>query len=387
MAIDLVCGQCQGRLQAEQPAGVVACPHCGSHLQVPGDMTAHTGGFPPIDSNELVTSTLEIAEALPSEVSPVKSMAMVSVDSALLIKESAHPAADSPASFPASDQPMMAHPSPIASVADAPEIAIAPGNQLPTISTGDVLPPATVSRSRFLIVASYASAVSLAFLFLLLQLLNVRTHQLESLPDVVPEIRNGEVALKIAPPEANVPPGHVLAIGKSQRFGSLKVTPLRVTQGPLQFEHALNDPTAQRSPSEPVFKLWLKFENVSPDQRFSPLDSLLLFKRHYQGLGQPELTNQFLCQVDQRRTDGDLHHPFELSPTSEFRIAGQQLDTVLGPGESLETFVPSAETIDDLSGELVWRVQFRKGYHARTRHGVTTLIDVLFHRNDVHLES
>ena len=133
-------------------------------------------------------------------------------------------------------------------------------------------------------------------------------------------------------------------------------------------------------------KLWLRFENVSRNQTFSPLDPLLLFKRHYQDFAKTALTNQFLCRVDERKHGGDLHFLYELSAHSEFRIAGQNLGTALSPGASVELFIPSEERIDDLTGDLVWRVQFRKGYHPRTRHGVTTLIDVPFHRNDVQTE-
>lgn len=390
MAIDLVCGQCQGRLIAEQPGSVVACPHCGTHLQVPGESADghRTAIDRPLAAGELVTSTLESAEDHPVEPTAPASASMVHVDHALLIEESAAAAMDTP-SIIAAISKLPTNAAAVAAKTHEADPSPKPASDhvLPAVSIGDVPAPSMVSRSLFLMVASYASALSLAFVFLLLQFLNVRTHQLENLPDVVPEIRNGEVALKIAPPDANVAPGHVLAVGTSRRYGSLKVTPLRVTQGTLRFEHALNDPAAQRSPSEPVLKLWLRFENVSRDQRFSPLDSLLLFKRHYQGLGQPDLTNQFLCRADERRADGELHHVFELSPTSEFRIAGQQLDQVLGPGESLETFIPSEEQIDGLTDDLVWRVQFRKGYHPRTRHGVTTLIDVPFHRKDVQIES
>jgi hypothetical protein len=243
----------------------------------------------------------------------------------------------------------------------------------------------TVPRFWFLIAVSYASAVTLAFLFLLYLFSHIRTHRLENLPDVVPNIQNGEVALEVAPPDADVPRGHVLHLGESQRFGSLRVTPLRVTEGPLEFEHKLEDPEAARSSSQPVLKLWLRFENVSQDQRFSPLDPLLLFKRHYHELGHV-LTNQFLCRTDERRKDGDLHYVYELSPSSEFEIAGEQLGAVLGPGESVETFIPSEENLDGLTGDLVWRVQFRKGYHPRTRHGVTTLIDVPFRRSEVAAE-
>jgi hypothetical protein len=258
---------------------------------------------------------------------------------------------------------------------------------LPALADDGSTAPATVPRFWFFLVASYASAVTLAFVFLLLTLGRMKTHPLESLPDIVPKIKHGEVALQVAPPDANVPAGHVLALGESRRFGSVKVTPLQVTQGPLRFENILNANAATRPPSDPVLKLWLKFENVSGNQQFMPLDPVLLFKRHYEDFGNRVLTNQFLCRKDQRRRDGDLHHVYELSATSEYRIAGQDLETVLGPGQSLETFIPSEERLDGLTGNLVWRVQFRKGYHPRTFHGVTTLIDVPFNRSDVKKES
>jgi hypothetical protein len=386
MPIELVCGQCQGQFIAEEPGSTVACPHCGTHLQVPGESleAAAPAEFraepQPL---ELVTSELEAVEDQPIHQPRPESAALVSVDTSLLEED-----VPAPATAAAMTTPIEPSASPVV-VSTSPAAAVhreaAPAS-IPLIQTGTPIPPATVPRFWFLVVASYASAMTLAFVFTLLQLAAAKSHQLESLPDVVPKIRNGEVALQIVPPEADVPKGHVLALGESQRYGSVKVTPLRVTQGTLAFEHLLQDPAAVRPPSEPVLKLWLRFENVSRDQKFAPLDPLLLYKRHYGDFGARVLTNQFLCQADQRQRDGNLHHVYELSPTSEFHVAGQKLDTVLEPGAALETFVPSGEQIADLTGDLVWRVQFRKGYHPRTFHGVTTLIDVPFHRRDVTVE-
>lgn len=432
MPIDLVCGQCQGRLLAEEPGTVVACPHCGTHLHVPGDPAGNgamtitptenfsatpSAAVEPVVVGELVTSNLETADdAPPAAAIPAEPTAILSVDQALMVVEEAAAASppvaappESPGLVPLSELPShstprmpldepvtppvpplpaappMLVPAVTSPAPVAPMAATAPATQTPPVivDTGPVR-VAMVPRFWFYLVASYASAVTLAFVFLLLTLGRLKTHPLENLPDVVPKIqKSGEVALQVAPPEANVPPGHVLKLGESQRYGSLKVTPLRVTQGPLRFEHLLNDPTAARTTSEPVLKLWLRFENVSRNQEFMPLDSVLLFKRHYADFGNRVLTNQFLCKADQRRKGGELHHVYELSATSEFRIAGQNLETVVGPGRSIETFIPSEERIDDLTGELVWRVQFRKGYHPRTFHGVTTLIDVPFSRSDV----
>src|SRR5690242_6198731 len=37
--MELICGACQGRLLAESPGSTVACPHCGTFLEIPSDST------------------------------------------------------------------------------------------------------------------------------------------------------------------------------------------------------------------------------------------------------------------------------------------------------------------------------------------------------------
>ena len=411
MPMELSCGQCQGRLLADQPGTVVACPHCGAHLQVPGaapvgsSEDSATASTELLSVSELVTSDLEeVEEGATSTTLPATSL--VTVDQSLTVVEQPSTMIAGLALTPLSD--LASHNTPKFS----PTEPVTPTSPPPTFTAPAVVPPpttsvasapspkesaaqnstrtasaapATVPKFWFFLVASYASAVTLALLFVLFLIGKIKLHPLESLPDIVPEVRNGEVELKVASPDYDVAPGHVLRVGQSQRFGSLQVTPLRVTEGPLRFEHVLNTAAIQRPPSEPVLKLWLKFENVSSSQTFAPLDPLLLFRREYQG--RRALTNQFLCAREERRRDGDLRYLYEMSATSEFRLAGQQLETSLAPGQTWETFIPSEERIEDLTGDLVWRVQFRKGYHARTRHGVTTLIDVPFQRKDVKLET
>jgi hypothetical protein len=68
---------------------------------------------------------------------------------------------------------------------------------------------------------------------------------------------------------------------------------------------------------------------------------------------------------------------------SEFVIVGQDLDRDVKPGETWDTFIPSQDGIVDLHGDCVWRVQFRKGYHAGTGRGVTTLVDVKFDPQEI----
>ncbi|MFG0241087.1 MAG: hypothetical protein ACF8CY_08595, partial [Gimesia chilikensis] len=59
----------------------------------------------------------------------------------------------------------------------------------------------------------------------------------------------------------------------------------------------------------------------------------------------------------------------------------------LEPGQSFETFVATNEAgIDSLTGELVWRLQIRKGYNPKSHRGVTTLIDVVFNSDQIQKE-
>jgi hypothetical protein len=70
-----------------------------------------------------------------------------------------------------------------------------------------------------------------------------------------------------------------------------------------------------------------------------------------------------------------------------FVIVGQQSGKVIIPEETLETFVASSEDIQYITPTAetgyTWRVQFRKGVHESSGHGVTTLVDVLFSEADI----
>ncbi len=244
----------------------------------------------------------------------------------------------------------------------------------------------SASRQKFLlmlliIVGSYASAVTLVLVYMLIF---SRTSALESLPDLKPPMnKNGEISWQYNPPVNNVAPGHVLSLGQSRRFGNVKVTPLKVTRGPVNFEHYAGLPGAARLPSEPVLKLWVKFENVSRNQTFSPLDPQLLFTRDVRNLGESIRANGFVTTEADRKKGKPLFYFFDIPVLSEFRIIGQNLNRDLAPGDTVESFVPSEEDALNLKGDLVWRFQFRKGYHPKSMRGVTTLIDVRFNSKDI----
>ena len=242
-----------------------------------------------------------------------------------------------------------------------------------------------VLAMMLLVVGSYASAVTLALIYLLAA---GRTHQLESLPDLKPPPKKGDVTTSdYISPVNDLPAGHVLKLGQSQRFGSLRVTPVKVTRGTVKFKPHSEKSALELFDTEPLLKLWLKFENVSKDQTFSPLDELLVFKRSKQSKSRKIFANNFLAAVGNRKQLKSIFRVYDLPTDSEFAMIGQELNKNLPPGETWQTFVPSEENAVELKGELVWRVHIRKGYNPTSLRGVTTLIDVQFNSSDISNDS
>ena len=228
-----------------------------------------------------------------------------------------------------------------------------------------------------LIIGSYASLITIYAIYLTLM---GRTHQLESLPDLKTVQQQGGRAV-VPRPENDLPKGHELKIGQSQRYGNIRVTPLRVTRGPIKFVHFTNDPDQKRDPSLDVLKLWLKFENVSAEQTITPIDPTLMY---FQKGHSPVISyNVIFRQEDRKKQDGLFFYNYVRPVESEWQIVGQDANRALLPHENYETFIPSQEQIEDLTGDVIWRVHFRKGYGPQTGNGVTTLIDVRFNSNDV----
>jgi hypothetical protein len=241
-----------------------------------------------------------------------------------------------------------------------------------------------VSPLLFKFVVSYASAVTLLCVYLgWLVMTNPSTLDLPDMP--VNEYDKKVSMWKYLPPNKQVPAAHVLRLGQSRRFGSLSVTPLRVTRGPVEFSFYDPDSEETRAPEGPVLKLHLRFANVSKDQEFVPLDRRLVYtkepdRREY-GVFK---ANNFVCREGERSRLANHVFVFDMSPDSEWIMNGQNLDRELKPGESVETFVATTtEQIETLSGQLVWRVHFRKGYNRDSHRGVTTLIEVLFQSSEI----
>jgi len=218
----------------------------------------------------------------------------------------------------------------------------------------------------------YATAVTAALVWLYLT--RGRRHPLESLPDINPQAQG-----YLIPEDAPMPPGHTLGLGDTQRFGSLEVTPLKVTRGPAVQRMFGSDETLTTGP---VLKLWLKIRNVSEDQTFKPFGRKLMMLRGRTEKRSAASANIFVCRPDEKRKDGRLVYVFPLPDYQTF--VEQHLEHKLAPGEEYMTFIASEEIEPDtLEGDLLWRVHMRKGYHPETKHGVTTLFEVAFHSRDI----
>lgn len=227
---------------------------------------------------------------------------------------------------------------------------------------------------------SYASAVTLILIMMLMRGTSAKPHHLESLPDVAPEPEN---KLSYVPINATLAPGHTLKLGEKRRFGNIEVEALRVTYEPLQFKHYSGNPGKKKPESAPVLKLWLRFTNVSADQTIAPLDRPLLLRWVARAGSTTEFSNQYLFPANKHNDPNAVVSTYRMPQTSDWDLVGQELDRELAPGESYETYIASTDDgTAEIKGPIVWRVQMRKGFSPQG-HGVTTMIEVDFDRKEV----
>lgn len=483
MAIELVCGNCHGRLLVETPGSVVACPHCGVHLHTapmpadapaPGaapaskpaehDLTALDLGRPSTEPTSDVADFLQgggfidqdatrvdggvsmpVEDELPAWVDappaepagawrpPAEPSAFLAQPPATAAEGAAPAAIDvpliesrpaatdvAPAVTTESAVPMAApavDPSEVSTIPGATPVegSLTPGREqaeIPDIRTAATPVAAAASTSRpmattasapsgpspvaFKMLLSYASAVTVACLYLAYLLMSAPSRSpCLDLPDLkVHEAKGKKVTTLIyVDPITPVYRWHRLKLGETRNYGPINVTPLRVTRGPLEFEFFNTEEEVKaedtRRSSQPVLKLHLRIENVSENLEFAPLDRALVFTKE----GDPKnprrfKANNFICAAEGRRKPENFVWMYDLPPDSLWNVKDQNLDRELKPHETMEAFLPTTEEkIETLSGDLVWRFHFRRGYNQETLHGVTSLIEVAFNTDEIVDES
>ena len=172
-------------------------------------------------------------------------------------------------------------------------------------------PPPALAGKLSSAVLGYAASLTLIFLFCLFTgRLSLRgNHPLESLPDIRPIPSN---EFRKVPDGTAVPAGHVQNLGESRRYGDVVLTPVRVTREPLTFQHFLTGKTEDFLTTEPVLKLWLKFENVADNYGFPPFDAGLMSHRaprNAMGRGALECGRRVRLRYTQRTCGGPDQGP------------------------------------------------------------------------------
>lgn len=243
--------------------------------------------------------------------------------------------------------------------------------------------PAPAKTSKLIVIlASYASAITIGFILLLIRdlTLTFRPHQLESLPDIPAEKAEN---LTYVPTDMKLPQGHTLPFGVARRFGNILVEPIKITHEPATFVHYTGDATKTREATAPIWKLWLKLTNVSEDQTIAPLDRRLVLRWVSKSKQNWDFTNQYITNVGAKSKSAPGLQLYYLPASSDWDMKDQFLGKELKPGESYVTYLASSdEGFDNLGDDLLWRVQIRKGYSAKG-HGVTTVFEVPFRKEDV----
>jgi len=406
----------------EIPGVVVACPHCGHHLTAPDfpvddtddtdDTLLVTSPDPPDD-----TDPADLAEAAasssifddtivdPDDPSVTEALTNVLLPDPMEIPSQGGPIieAANPESVQAEPVPVQAEPVPVQAEPVPVQTEPVPVQAEPVPIQAEPVPVQTepdgvveptdgrvsrlrrndtVSKKTFLLLLSYASAATLACFWLFYQLQNAPLNNLERLPDPVKSAAGNGQRLTLVAVNSTMPTGHTLALQQTRKFGHIRVTPLKVSREPLEFERfqQLGGGTTRESIG-PVLKLWLKLENASSDQKIAPLDRTLMLSRLYDS--DRVAANNFVRPVGD--TTCTLLH--DNPKDGNWNWKGQASDgihgKVLKPGESFETYMPTgAEGLADLTGPLIWRVHIRKGFSDSGR-GVTTIFEVAFDSSQI----
>ena len=207
--------------------------------------------------------------------------------------------------------------------------------------------------------ASYASAVTIACLWLLWQVRHPKDVVGETLPpDTRAEAGLRPGARRVAP----IPESHRIGLGRTLIVDDLEVTPLTIGRGDVRLRR---DGGEERDGGKGALILKLRLKNRSTDVAFSPLDEA------------------FIREPDRRAPDTEIETadgariaPFPLAVESEWGVAGQEIRE-LRPGEGYETILVSAPEVAAPKGRATWRTKLHTG------DGKTAVVGITFGENDV----
>ena len=227
--------------------------------------------------------------------------------------------------------------------------------------------PGEPTRWRTVLLASYASALTLALGWTLYQNRLAR----KPFPPAVPPTaqadesvgeggRLGDRSRRVALLEP-IPDDHRISLGESKRFAALLVEPIAIDRRNLMLERVnLTGTTERRDGGQRSVVLRVRLRNESDDQVFAPIDPAFVRNRS------DEMVETFLQLQDGRKL-----YPETLAQESEWSLIGQSL-AVLRPGETREVlFATEANApagVERLPG--TWRIKLRTGVDSTALIGV-----------------
>lgn len=203
-----------------------------------------------------------------------------------------------------------------------------------------------------LLLASYASAVTLGLVWVLLSGRKLAEKPEPESPSVAQEEEadpgvRAKFTRRLAPPRP-IPAEQITTLGKSVQVGVIEVTPLSITSGPITLERSLIQ-AEQKPGGAETLKLKIRFKNTSTDLVLAPLDEAFVRER-------PRFDPDSYIETGVK--GGDLRL-YPLAVESEWHIMGQEFRE-LRPGEAFETLVVSApETAPRAAEEMTWRLRLR----------------------------
>ncbi len=165
-----------------------------------------------------------------------------------------------------------------------------------------------------------------------------------------------------------LPASHVLKIGEARRFGNYELNQSRSHVVRRNWFITPETVSGAATKTSPVLRLWSSSRTSRQTSHSLRSITIWFFLRNDSGV---RANNNFLVERSRKPAGGPLALTFDHNRL-QHDFAGQNLGRQLGPGESIEAYYPtSEEEFDNLRGDLIWRVQLRKGL-GPSGHGVTT---------------
>lgn len=224
-----------------------------------------------------------------------------------------------------------------------------------------------------LLVASYASAVTIALLWVLWsgrRLVRPTQENDSYAAGARLDSRKAGPGLPPGAVSAPLPARNLATLGIPTRLGDLEIIPEWISRRDVELVR-LDGATGETRLVENVLVLSLRLTNRSRDTTFTPLD--------------PAFVRDSNSAVDDSyiETAGGQRIPvYQLAPESEWSINDQNFP-VLEPGAEAETIVVSEPVqIEQLSGPLVWHVKLRTGAYQTDVLGIRFSRDQTLDRDD-----